>query len=90
MGHLHLLLDEMGLDKMGLDEMGINPCIHTSMYKPIITYTYSCSHNTHNTHTCTGIRGEVRVRVNVEMIKDQHRFKQSSCGVQFEPPVLCM
>jgi len=24
MGHLHLLLDEMGLDKMGLDEMGIN------------------------------------------------------------------
>jgi len=22
MGHLHLLLDEMGLDKMGLDEMG--------------------------------------------------------------------
>jgi len=25
MGHLHLLLDQMGLDKMGLDEMGINP-----------------------------------------------------------------
>jgi len=25
MGHLHLLLDEMGLDEMGLDEMGINP-----------------------------------------------------------------
>ena len=24
MGHLHLLLDEMGLDEMGLDEMGIN------------------------------------------------------------------
>ena len=24
MGHLHLLLDEMGLDKMGVDEMGIN------------------------------------------------------------------
>ena len=24
MGHLHLLLDEMGLDKMGLDEMGTN------------------------------------------------------------------
>ena len=22
MGHLHFLLDEMGLDKMGLDEMG--------------------------------------------------------------------
>jgi len=22
MGHLHLLLDEMGLDEMGLDEMG--------------------------------------------------------------------
>ena len=28
MGHLHLLLDEMGLDEMGLDEMGIN---HTNM-----------------------------------------------------------
>jgi len=24
MGHLHLLLDEMGLDEIGLDEMGIN------------------------------------------------------------------
>ena len=24
MGHLHLLLDKMGLDEMGLDEMGIN------------------------------------------------------------------
>jgi len=23
MGHLHLLLNEMGLDEMGLDEMGI-------------------------------------------------------------------
>ena len=25
MGHVSILLDEMGLDKMGLDEMGINP-----------------------------------------------------------------
>ena len=24
MGHLHLLLDEMGLEEMGLDKMGIN------------------------------------------------------------------
>ena len=24
MGHLHLLLDEMGLDEMGLDEMGLD------------------------------------------------------------------
>ena len=24
MGHVSILLDEMGLDKMGLDEMGIN------------------------------------------------------------------
>jgi len=24
MGHLHLLLDKMGLDEIGLDEMGIN------------------------------------------------------------------
>ena len=24
MGHVHILLDEMGLDEMGLDEMGIN------------------------------------------------------------------
>ena len=37
MGHLHLLLDEMGLDEMGLDEMGINRIhrvrilIHTEM-----------------------------------------------------------
>ena len=29
MGHLHLLLDEMGLDEMGLDEMGINLSIAT-------------------------------------------------------------
>ena len=24
MGHVHFLLDEMGLDKMGLDEMGLD------------------------------------------------------------------
>ena len=24
MGHLHFLLDEMGLDEMGLDEMALN------------------------------------------------------------------
>ena len=30
MGHLHLLLDDMGLDEMGLDEMGINRSISKS------------------------------------------------------------
>ena len=30
MGHVSILLDEMGLDKMGLDEMGINH------YRPIV------------------------------------------------------
>jgi len=35
---------------------------------------------TQHTHTCTlGIRGEIRVRVKVEMMKDQVCFKQSSC-----------
>ena len=30
MGHLHFLLDEMGLDKMGLDEMaGMTPTTST-------------------------------------------------------------
>ena len=28
MGHVSILLDEMGLDKMGLDEMGINHLLH--------------------------------------------------------------
>ena len=26
MGHVQLLLDEMGLDEMGLDEMALNRC----------------------------------------------------------------
>ena len=30
-----------------------------------------------------GIRGEVLVKVKLDMIRDQHRFKQSSCGVRF-------
>ena len=30
-----------------------------------------------------GVRGEVRVKVKLEMIIDHHRFKQSSCGVRF-------
>ena len=32
---------------------------------------------------CAGVRGEVYVQVKVELIQDQHRFKQSSFGVQF-------
>jgi len=51
MGHLHLLLDEMGLDKMGLDEMGINLHIYTA-HTPLPTLTpLSCPHIL--THTCT-------------------------------------
>ena len=30
-----------------------------------------------------GIRGEVKLMVKVEILKDQHRFKQSSCGIMF-------
>ena len=33
--------------------------------------------------TLHGVRGEVRVIVKVEIIKDQHRFRQSSCGIRF-------
>jgi hypothetical protein len=33
--------------------------------------------------TLHGVRGEVYVQVKVELIQDQHRFKQSSFGVQF-------
>ena len=36
MGHVSILLDEMGLDKMGLDEMGINHFNITLRYS--ITY----------------------------------------------------
>jgi len=43
MGHLHLLLDEMGLDEMGLDEMGINlsnptktPCTVGATFSPTL------------------------------------------------------
>ena len=31
MGHMSILLDEMGLDKMGLDEIGINHHRHVIM-----------------------------------------------------------
>ena len=33
--------------------------------------------------TLHGVRGEVHVIVKVEIIKDQHRFRQSSCGIRF-------
>lgn len=33
--------------------------------------------------TLHGIRGQVHLTVKVELIRDQHRFKQSSCGVMF-------
>ena len=33
--------------------------------------------------TLHGVRGEAHVIVKVEVIKDQHRFRQSSCGIRF-------
>ena len=33
--------------------------------------------------TLHGIRGEVNLRVTVELVKDHHRLKQSSFGVMF-------
>lgn len=60
-----------------VDSTRSNPSVFTVMLMYIHTMTH--------THTLThpGIRGEVHVKAKVKMIKDQHRFKQSSCGVQF-------
>ena len=33
--------------------------------------------------TLHGVRGDAHVIVKVEIIKDQHRFGQSSCGIRF-------
>ena len=42
MGHVSILLDEMGLDKMGLDEMGINHR-HASATKVVVSCcAYGC------------------------------------------------
>ena len=42
MGHVSILLDEMGLDKMGLDEMGINPANYKIFYQGTCN-GYNCS-----------------------------------------------
>ena len=43
MGHVSILLDEMGLDKMGLDKMGINPQFNSSNLEWVTDYLTGCS-----------------------------------------------
>ena len=45
MGHVSILLDQMGLDKMGLDEMGINRLKVTKCKKMVSKWGKpSCKH----------------------------------------------
>ena len=60
MGHVSILLDEMGLDKMGLDEMGINLILltvkvtywlSTKVHTPVSVEKIKCTKNESNLPT---------------------------------------